>query len=221
MHFKPVQPGRLRRQIAAIALSGLALAVSANLAAAETNPTLTPEQTAAVTEIGKYINSFRTLQGEFTQISPKGTVSKGVFYLSKPGKMRFEYSAPNPFIIVSDGTWVTIKNRAKDKADQYPLSQTPLRLVLDDDVDINKEADILDVQSDGGIVTVTLEDKKKMVPGHLILTYDEKNNALQQWIVVDGQGRRTTVSLENVVAGVASDPKLFTIKVTRREGKKN
>jgi outer membrane lipoprotein-sorting protein len=135
--------------------------------------------------------------------------------------MRFEYSPPNPFIIVSDGTWVTIKNRAKDSADQYPLSQTPLRLVLDDDVNIYKEADILDVQSDDGMVTVTLEDKKKIVPGHLVLTYDEKRKALQQWIVVDGQGRRTTVSLENVVVGIEADPKLFTIKVNRRQEKKN
>jgi outer membrane lipoprotein-sorting protein len=221
MDLKPVRPSYLRRQIAAFALSGLAFMASANFAAAEKTPTLTPEQTAAVDEIGSYINGFRTLQGEFTQISPKGTVSRGVFYLSKPGKMRFEYAPPNPFIIVSDGTWVTIQNRAKDRSDQYPLSQTPLRLVLDDDVNIHDEADILDVQSADGVVTVTLEDKKKMVPGHLILTYDEKRKALQQWIVVDGKGRRTTVSLENIVAGEAADPKLFSIKVSRRNQKKN
>src|SRR5262249_24800148 len=150
---------------------------------AASNDDLTPEQTAAINEIGSYINSFRTLQGEFTQTSPKGTVSKGVFYLSKPGKTRFEYSPPNPFIIVSDGDWVTIQNRAKDKADQYPLSQTPLRLVLSDNVDIYKEADIIGVEQDNGIVTVTLEDKKKLVPGHLVLTYDENRKALQQWII--------------------------------------
>jgi outer membrane lipoprotein-sorting protein len=221
MDFKPVWPPRLRRHIAAMALTVLALGASLGPAAAEKSPALTAEQTAAVDEIGNYINGFRSLQGEFTQISPKGTVSKGVFYLSKPGKMRFEYSPPNPFIIVSDGTWVTIKNRAKDKADQYPLSQTPLRLVLDNDVNIFKEADILDVQSGDGIVTVTLEDKKKMVPGHLILSYDEKRKALQQWIVVDGHGRRTTVSLENIVAGIEADPTLFVIKVNRRQQKKN
>jgi outer membrane lipoprotein-sorting protein len=221
MDFRPYLPARLRRQIVAIAFFALALGGLGGLASAEKTPALTPEQTAAIDEIGNYINGFRTLQGEFTQISPKGTVSKGVFYLSKPGKMRFEYSPPNPFIIVSDGTWVTIKNRAKDKADQYPLSQTPLRLVLDEDVNIYEEADILDVQSGDGIVTVTLEDKKKMVPGHLILSYDEKRKALQQWIVVDGQGRRTTVSLENIVAGLDADPKLFVIKVNRRQQKKN
>jgi len=209
-----------RARILGFVLSSLAFAIAAGAAGAEKKAELTPEQTAGVEAIGNYINGFTSLQGDFTQVSPKGTVSKGVFYLKKPGKMRFEYSPPNPFIIVSDGTWVTIKNRAKDSADQYPLSQTPLRLVLDENVDIYKEADILDVQSADGIVTVTLEDKKKNVPGHLVLTYDENQKALQQWIIVDGQGRQTTVSLENVVAGVAADPKLFTIKITRR-GKKD
>jgi len=202
-----------------MALSVFVLAVAPRLGLAEESIPLTPEQSEAVKEIGGYINSFREMQGEFTQVSPKGTVSKGVFYLSKPGKMRFEYAPPNPFIIVSDGTWVTIKNRAKDSADQYPLSQTPLRLVLGDNVDIADEADILGVESNGGIVTVTLEDKKKLVPGHLIISYDKDHKTLQQWIVVDGHGRRTTVSLDKVVAGVEADPKLFTIKVKRRQGK--
>ncbi len=115
---------------------------------------------------------------------------------------------------------MTIKNRAKDRADQYPLSQTPMRLVLSDNVNIYKEADILGVESDNGLVTVTLEDKKKLVHGHLVLTYDEKHKALQQWIIVDGQGRRTTVALANIVAGVEADPKLFTIQVNRRKGRK-
>ena len=111
---------------AAAALAGLALLVFGSAAPAATEIKFTAEQTAAVGEVSKFINGFKTLQGEFTQTGPKGNVSRGVFYLQKPGKMRFEYAAPNPFVIVSDGSWVTIKNRSKDKADQYPLSQTPL-----------------------------------------------------------------------------------------------
>jgi outer membrane lipoprotein-sorting protein len=129
--------------------------------------------------------------------------------------MRFEYAAPNPFVIVSDGTWVTIKNRKKEGADQYPLSQTPLRLVLNDDIDLLEEARVLDVESSGGFITLTIQDRKKSVPGHLILVYDESQKVLQQWIVVDGKGRRTTVELQNLVAGVKADPKLFHIEVQR------
>lgn len=181
---------------------------------------LTADQSAAVKEVADYIQGFKTLQGEFTQVSSKGNVSKGVFIIAKPGKMRFEYAAPNPFIIVSDGTWVTIKNRAKDKAEEYPLSQTPLRLVLDDDIDLLQEANILEVDTKDGLTTITLQDRKKTVPGHLILVYDEAKKALQQWVVVDGQGRRTTVSLENIVAGGNPDPKLFKIEVRRMKDKK-
>lgn len=182
---------------------------------------MTADQEAAVDEVTTFINDFQTLQGDFTQLSPRGTVSKGVFFLSKPGKMRFEYAEPNPLLIVSDGNWVTIKNRAKDRADQYPLSQTPLRLVLSERIDIKREANILGVEkTEEGLTMVTLEDRKKTVPGYLILVFDTERKALQQWIVVDGQGRRTTVSLENTEAGVKPDPKLFVVQVNRSGDKR-
>lgn len=181
---------------------------------------ITPaEAEAAVSELNTYINEHASLQGEFTQIGPTGNVSKGVFFISKPGKMRFEYAAPNPYIIVSDGTWVTIKNRAKERGDQYPLSQTPLRLVLSDKVNLLKETTVLNVEKADEMTSVTLEDRKKAVPGQLVLVFDGSRKALQQWVVIDGKGRRTTVSLENIETGVAADPKLFEIKIDRDKRK--
>jgi outer membrane lipoprotein-sorting protein len=203
------------RLAALAACAATSLMLQSAVGSAATASELNPQAQAAVTEVANYLTQFRNLQGEFVQISSKGNVSKGVFYLSKPGKMRFEYAAPNPFVIVSDGTWVTIKNRKKEGADQYPLSQTPLRLVLNDDVDLLEEANVLDVENSGGLITLTIQDRKKTVPGHLILVYDENQKALQQWIVVDGKGRRTTVELQNLVAGVKADPKLFKIEVQR------
>jgi outer membrane lipoprotein-sorting protein len=179
------------------------------------------EAAAAVSEINAFINENRAMQGEFTQIGPTGNVSKGVFYISKPGKMRFEYAAPNPYIIVSDGMWVTIKNRAKERGDQYPLSQTPLRLVLSDSINLLKETTVLSVEKTDDITSVTLEDRKRSVPGQLVLVYDAARKALQQWVVIDGKGRRTTVSLENVETGVAADPKLFEIKIDRSKRRKS
>ncbi|MBL8895220.1 MAG: outer-membrane lipoprotein carrier protein LolA [Rhizobiales bacterium] len=213
----------LRRNSAAALVACMAFIAASQSAGAATELTLTPQQNAAVGQVSSFINGFKTLQGEFTQTGPKGTVSRGVFYLQKPGKMRFEYASPNPFVIVSDGTWVTIKNRSKDKADQYPLSQTPLRLVLSDRVNIAKEAKVLSVEDTDASITITLEDRKNIVPGQLILVYDKAINALQQWVVVDGKGRRTTVALQNMVPGVEPDPALFQIAVKRAttQGKKS
>jgi outer membrane lipoprotein-sorting protein len=185
-------------------------------AAAARADSLSGEQRAAIAQITGYFNSMRTLQGEFLQVGPKGHVSTGQFYIAKPGRMRFEYAPPNPFLVVADGTWVTIKNNARDTADQYPLSATPLRLVLAEEVDLLNEAEILEVEQVDGLTTLTLEDKSKMVPGQLVLIFDDDKNELQQWIIVDGQGRRTTISLNGIVAGIDPDPRLFRVEVPRR-----
>ena len=206
-----------RRQTLSGAAS-LLLACAAPPALAAKFIELTKQQTASLQQISDYINGFRHLRGEFTQVSPKGNLSQGVFFISKPGKMRFEYAPPNPFLIVADGKWLTIKNRTKEKGDQFPLSQTPLRLVLGDKVDLVRDTNILDLQSAEGFTTVTLEDKKDSLGGgQLILVFDQARKALQQWVVVDGKGRRTTVTLENIVAGETPDPQLFVVKFNRKE----
>jgi outer membrane lipoprotein-sorting protein len=199
---------------AAAVAFGVLLAAPSAIAAS--NEQLSEEQLAVVKKLGDYFNSLTTMKGEFTQVSPKGNVSAGVFYISKPGKMRFEYAPPNPFIIVSDGRWVTVKNNAKNKADQYPLSATPLNLMLAKQVDLLKEAKILSVEEKSGVFWVTLESKDSLVPGQLVLVYDPQNSALQQWIVVDGQGRKTTVNIAKLEPGVEPDPKLFEVEIPKR-----
>jgi outer membrane lipoprotein-sorting protein len=188
-----------------------------NFAEAAKPMALSAEQANSINKISAYMNSFKTLQGEFTQISPMGRVSKGVMMISKPGKLRFDYAAPNPFLLVSDGKWVTLKNRAKEKGDQFPLSATPLRLVVSTKIDLMKDANILAFEQTGGIDTVTLEDRKGTIGGQIILIFDETQNQLQQWIIVDGKGRRTTVTLANLESGVTIDPKLFVVKIDRKE----
>jgi outer membrane lipoprotein-sorting protein len=200
----------------ALLLAGIMLTIAVQASAAKSIE-LTPKQAASIQEISTYINGFTTLQGDFTQVSPKGKMSKGIFYISKPGKMRFEYAPPNPFLIVADGKWLTVKNRKKEKGDQYPLSQTPLRLVLNQGVDLIRDTNILAYEEADGLATLTLEDKDDVLGGKLILVFDRKRRALQQWIVVDSKGRQTTVSLENIVAGIDPDPKLFVVKIDRKQ----
>lgn len=196
-----------------------AIAWTAAPAAAGPADALDPEKLAAVEQVSKYFNKMRTMQGDFNQVGPKGHVSTGTFYIAKPGRLRFEYAPPNPFVVVADGTWVTIKNNAKETADQYPLAATPLRLVLADNVDLKKQAAILAVEKSDGVTTLTLEDKDKMVPGQLVLVFDTAKDELQQWVIVDGQGRRTTISLSSLVAGVDPDPKLFRVELPQRRAK--
>jgi outer membrane lipoprotein-sorting protein len=178
---------------------------------------LTPDQVQSINQISAYLNSFATMQGEFTQISPRGTVSKGQMFISKPGKIRFEYAPPNPFLLVSDGTWVTLKNRAKETGDQFPLNSTPLRLVVAPRIDLLQETNVLGFEQADGLTSVVVEDRKGTMGGQIVLVFDQAHNQLQQWVVIDGKGRRTTVTLANLSSGVKIDPRLFQVKIVRKE----
>lgn len=174
---------------------------------------LNDSQVAAIRKLNDYINAVKYMRGDFSQISPSGKLARGFFFISKPGKMRFEYAPPVPLMIVSDGKWVMIKNKNKEHGDAGPLSKTPLRIVLAEKVDLLKEAKITGFEEGNGVVSVTMEDKAEgSIGGQLVLTFDPARDALQQWVVIDGKGRRTTVTLENVVVGEKPDPKLFVVK---------
>jgi outer membrane lipoprotein-sorting protein len=178
---------------------------------------LTPEEESAVQVISDYFNSFKTLQGEFTQVSPQGRVSAGIFFLSKPGKLRFEYAPPNPFVVVSDGAWVVIENRKQKTTDQYPLAATPLKLLLADEINLLKQAEIKSVETTEGVSTIAVEDRNRAIPGRLVLVFDNNRKELAQWIVEDAKGKRTTISLAKLEVGVEPDPKLFVVKIAKRK----
>ena len=180
---------------------------------------LSPEQEQAVEDVDTYFNSFTTLKGEFTQLASSGSVSSGVVMISKPGKMRFEYAPPSPYVVVSDGRWVSVVNRNKKVGDQYPLATTPLRLLLAEKMNLRKSAVIKAVDMQDGLITMRLEDKDQMVSGELFLSFDSNNNALKQWIVIDGEGRRTTITLDKLVMDQPADPALFVADIKRSSSK--
>lgn len=202
----------------AIALAAGVPTISAVEAAgkSETSLALSQEQVGAVQKINAYFNSFQSLRGDFTQISPRGQATRGVLLLSKPGNIRFDYAPPNPLLIVSDGKWLTIMNRAKQKGDQVPLKSTPLRLIVAPTIDLMAEANVLAFEQVDGLTTVALSDKKGSLGGHIILTFDETKDELQQWVVVDGKGRRTTVQFANLEKNVKIDKKLFLETIKRK-----
>lgn len=202
--------------LAALVLA-FGFALSPAMASAKIPPlALNADQEKAVRRINDYINSFQSLKAAFNQVSAKGTLTSGTLYISKPGKLRFDY-ANNPLLIVSDGRWLTIKDRQREKGDQFPLSATPLRLVVSPQIDLLAETNVIAFDSRDGLTSVSLQDRKDSMGGYITLIFDEQLNQLQQWIVVDGKDRRTTVQLSNIQTGGKFDPKLFIGEINREQ----
>ena len=166
---------------------------------------------ADLDRISDYLNDIHTLKGNFVQIGPDGQVDEGVFYIDKPGRMRFEYHAPNPVLIVSDGTTLAVQNRRLNTVDHYPLLSTPLSLILSNDLNLKKNPSIAGISREPGELIVSARAASSKVNGNLTLVFTAPNLELRQWTIVDAQGLSTTVSLRDVQTGISLDPSLFKL----------
>jgi outer membrane lipoprotein-sorting protein len=178
--------------------------------------TFDAKQRTLIERINGYLSSVQTLVGDFVQVGPDGRRTDGQFYLQKPGRMRFEYNAPSPLELVADGKSVAIRDRRLATQDLLLLSQTPLRFLLSDRIDLFKEGNLINVHGDDTFVTVTLEEKQTFGGTHrLMLMFAAQDLQLKQWTVTDPQGYDTTVALYNLDAGKKPDPGLFKINYDR------
>jgi len=181
-----------------------------------TTAVFTPAQRAQVDKVSAYLSSFQQLIGTFVQVGPDGTRTKGEFYIQKPGKVRFEYEPPTPIEIVADGQSVVVRDRKLATQDLYPLSQTPLRYLLKDRIDLLKDTNVVEVRSDDMYVTITIEEKQAVIgTSRLMMMMAAKDYQLKQWTVTDPQGFDTTVAVSNLDSSKRPDPGMFKIDYTR------
>jgi outer membrane lipoprotein-sorting protein len=170
-----------------------------------------PDQQTALARITTYFNSFRTMEGRFVQIGPSGEQSEGMFNLSRPGNIRFHYNPPSRLDVIADGRSVAIRDGSTNTQDIYPLSKTPLRYLLADQVDLTSEKVVDSVREDPDLISVLIIEKTAFVSGKLVLIFDRKTYQLRQWIVTDAQGLNTSVAIYNVVTDKTQDPRQFVI----------
>jgi len=166
---------------------------------------------ADLDRISAYLNAIHTMKGGFVQLGPDGQVDEGIFYIDKPGRMRFEYHAPNPVLIVSDGATVAVQNRKLNTVEHYPLLSTPLNLVLSNDLNLKRNPSIAGISRSPGELIVNARAASSKVNGNLSLVFAAPILELRQWTIVDAQGLSTTVSLRDVQTGVTLDPSLFKL----------
>lgn len=170
------------------------------------------DRNAIIDKVAKAMTDTKTVSGNFTQVDPTGAPANGAFYISRPGKVRFEYTTPEPMFIVSDGTTVSIEEPKRKAYDAVPLSSTPLHLFLRSNIDLRKDGSVTDVQTMGGSYFVTLVDKTGEAEGKMILQFRQSDFELMGWRQVDGAGAETRVQLSNIKKNVALKASLFVVK---------
>jgi len=185
----------------------LALAAAMTLAALPA-----AAQQLSLQEISSYLNNLQTATGGFTQVNADGSVSEGTIYLKRPGRIRFEY-ADQSALFVSGGGQVAVFDAASNEGPQrFPLSETPLSIILADNVDLGRAGMVTGHTSDGTTTTVTAQDPAHPDYGSIQLVFTGSPVELRQWVVTDNTGTQTTVILNDLQTGVQIGDRAFNIQ---------
>ena len=172
----------------------------------------TLDRNAIIDRVAKALTDTKTATGRFTQVDPSNSPSSGMFYIDRPGKVRFEYTSPEPMFIVSDGTTVSIEEPKRNAYDAIPLASTPLHLFLRSNIDLKRDGSVTDVSSSNGFHFVTLVDKSGEAEGKMILQFRATDFALIGWRQVDGTGAETKVQLQDIKQNVPLKASLFVVR---------
>ncbi len=194
-----------RRRVLAGALSLAALPLS-----------LTPAQGAkpsphdvVIDRIEAYLTSLRTLSARFLQVDSEGNVTQGQLYMSRPGRLRFEYDAPSPLLIVADGIWLVLHDKELNQVNRFPLYETPLGVLVDEPVDLRKKVEVVEVEEGVGVLRIRIVDRELPEEGWIGITFTEPPLLLRQWKIKDAQGGTTAISLTDIRVNRKLKPELF------------
>lgn len=159
-------------------------------------------QKLSLNEISGYLNTITSVTGPFTQINADGTISTGEIALKRPGKMRFDYNPPErALVLATAGAVYVLDRKLNAQPNTYPLSQTPLSIILARNVDLSQAGMVTGHSYDGTATIVTAQDPKRPEYGSIQLKFTGNPIELRQWIIDDGAGNLTTVVLGGLSKG--------------------
>lgn len=164
-------------------------------------------------QLSAYFNGISTLEARFRQTNSDGSRSEGTLYMRRPGRARFEYDPPEKSLVMAGGGQVAIfDGRSNSVApEQYPLKRTPLWLVLERNVDLDRRDMIVDHFGDDARTTLVAQDPDAPENGKVELVFQNEPLTLAGWNVIDGSGSKTSVQLTQIKLGGALSARLFNI----------
>jgi outer membrane lipoprotein-sorting protein len=169
-----------------------------------------------LSELSRYLGGIGTAEGTFTQINADGTISTGDIYIHRPGRIRFEYDGGELLVMAGGGQLAIFDGRSNSRGEQYPLSETPLNLILARNVDLARSGMVIGHEFDGTATRVLAQDPDRPEIGTIELVFTGDPVELRQWVITDSSGAQTTVVLGNLQEGGRISSRLFSIPLELR-----
>jgi outer membrane lipoprotein-sorting protein len=169
------------------------------------------KQIELINKVSAYFNAMTDVKGSFVQTTAADSKRmRGKFYFSRPGRFRFDYSLPSRQIVMSDGQYLVIQDHDLNTDDRVSLDRTAFRVLLRENVDLLRDAQILEVGEEKDRIVLTLQDKNPETQGRIkLLLVKQPALELREWITHDQQGVETRVQLVELVKTEDLDSAMF------------
>ena len=172
--------------------------------------TFDDQQIATIKKVGAYFNKISNLKGVFVQTTSDNKRARGKFYLKRPGRFRFDYASPSKLRVLSDGTFVAVEDHDLNTVDNHPLKDLPIRILLRSNVDILRDANVLDVQESDDLIILSLVVKGDSTSGQIkVFLTKLPELQLKEWVITDAQGIETRVEVAKLEIPEQLDANLF------------
>ena len=197
--WKFVKPALILR-----AILGAFFASLAALSAAHADP---------VGRAEAWFNNISTMKADFIQVASDGTTATGEMHLRRPHRMKIIYDLDEPLVLLTTRVWLHVDRPNEKSVTSYPISETPLSLILQGNVQLRSPEFKTQHTSDNGIISIVMVKDTGEGAGELKLEFTEKPFELRRWTIRDAADVTTTVTLQNMRFGHTYENKFFAKSV--------
>lgn len=170
---------------------------------------LTSQDIKDLRRIENYLNEIKSMQSNFLQVSSNGSVATGVFLMSRPGKIRFEYDPPSPILLIADGYYLRYIDKRLEQVTHLWQENTPVNILVKKNIQLSGDVMVTNLSRGANILEATVTKTKNPEKGSIKLVFSDNPLSLKKWVITDPQGIKTTITLNNTKRAVKIDPILF------------
>ena len=147
-----------------------------------------------------WFNKILTISADFVQVASDGTSAEGKLAFRRPSRMKITYGKGDELQLITSSIWLHVDRPDERLLTSYPISETPLSLILADKVSLRLDGyETRVLPSIAGIVRIEIGKDDGEGAGRLTLEFSEKPFQFRRWIVLDAAGIETSVTLQNIV----------------------
>ena len=166
----------------------------------------------AVQQAENWFANVTTMRADFTQIASDGSVAEGKIVMRRPSRLKIIYDGVPALNLITTPVWLHVDQPDERRVTSYPISETPLSLILTDPVSLRPAGyETIVTARVGGVTQIAINKDNGEGAGRLTLEFTNRPFQLRRWIVEDVAGVKTSITLQNMAFGLTVENAEFSL----------